>query len=231
MCIDTAPIIGQGHKQPCFTENSNKYCCIGAQLGRAERGVQSGLYRLKYGFPSKEWDSIHRVLNAHSMYSTGTWTQTSFDTSHMQGPGLNLKRWSHLHHWHIRNWQGITMDSVLELMFTWEVISIGTLLCLLFKLTSTTTIIKSMIESYVTLLSQELEQMWHFGLVTFYYLIHKNSTLFLLAVNQETTYFAFLLTLKWGLSVSMIIVTPLYNLATSLDFDLNNMNIREFHHL
>jgi hypothetical protein len=30
--------------------------------GRAERGVQSGLYRLKYGFPSKEWDSIHRVL-------------------------------------------------------------------------------------------------------------------------------------------------------------------------
>jgi hypothetical protein len=37
-----------------FTENGNKYCCIGAQPGRAERGVQSGLYRLKYGFPSKE---------------------------------------------------------------------------------------------------------------------------------------------------------------------------------
>jgi hypothetical protein len=43
-------------------ENGNKYCCIGAQPGRAERGVQSGLYRLKYRFPSKEWDSIHRVL-------------------------------------------------------------------------------------------------------------------------------------------------------------------------
>ncbi len=45
-----------------FTENNNKYCCVSAQPGRAERGVQSGLYRLKYWFPSKEWDSIHRVL-------------------------------------------------------------------------------------------------------------------------------------------------------------------------
>jgi hypothetical protein len=43
-------------------ENGNKYCCIGAQPGRAERGVQSCLYRLKCVFPSKEWDSIHRVL-------------------------------------------------------------------------------------------------------------------------------------------------------------------------
>ncbi len=155
-----------------------------------------------------------------SMHSTGTWTQTSFDTSHVQGPGLNSKQWSHLHHWHIRNWQGIAMDSVLELVFTWEVILIGTLLCLLFKFTSTTMIIKSMIGSYVTLLSQELEWLWHFNLVTFYYLIHRNCTLFLLAVNQETKYFAFLLTLKRGLLVSMIIVTPLYNPATSSDFDL-----------
>jgi hypothetical protein len=43
-------------------ENGNKYCCVGAQPRRAERGIQSGLYRLKYGFPSKEWDSIYRVL-------------------------------------------------------------------------------------------------------------------------------------------------------------------------
>jgi hypothetical protein len=157
------------------------------------------------------------------MHSTGTWTQTSFNTSHVQGHGLNSKQLSHLHHQHIRNWQGITMDSVLESMSTWEVISIGTLLCLLFKLTSTTTIIKSMIGSYVTLLSQELEQLWHFGLVTFYYLIHRNRTLFLLAVNQDAKYFAFLLTLKWGLLVSMIIVTPLYNPATSSDFDLKNL--------
>ncbi len=52
----------RGTNNQVFTENGNKYCCIGAQPGRAERGVQSSLYRLKYGFPSKEWDSIHRVL-------------------------------------------------------------------------------------------------------------------------------------------------------------------------
>jgi hypothetical protein len=80
-----------------------------------------------------------------------------------------------------------------------------------------------MIGSYVTLLSQELERLWHFGLVTFYYLNHRHRTLFLLAVNQETKYFAFLLTLKWGLLVSMIIVTPLYNPATSSDFDLKHL--------
>jgi hypothetical protein len=79
-----------------------------------------------------------------------------------------------------------------------------------------------MIGSYFTLLSQELEWLWHFGLVTFYYLIHRNRTQFLLAVNQETKYFAFLLTLNRGLSVSMIIVTPLYNPATSSDFDLKH---------
>jgi hypothetical protein len=80
-----------------------------------------------------------------------------------------------------------------------------------------------MIGSYVTLLFQELEQLWHFGLVTFHYLIHRSRTLFLLAVNQEAKYSAFLLTLKWGLLVSMIIVTPLYNPATSSDFDLKHL--------
>ncbi len=54
--------LARGTNNHVFTENSNKYCCIGAQPGRAERGVQSGLYRLKYKFPSKEWDSMHRVL-------------------------------------------------------------------------------------------------------------------------------------------------------------------------
>ncbi len=54
--------LARGTNNHVFTENSNKYCCVGAQPGRAERGVQSGLYRLKYGFSSKEWDSIHRVL-------------------------------------------------------------------------------------------------------------------------------------------------------------------------
>ncbi len=54
--------LARGTNNHVFMENGNKYCCISAQPGRAERGVQSGLYRLKYGFPSKEWDSIHRDL-------------------------------------------------------------------------------------------------------------------------------------------------------------------------
>ncbi len=63
MHIDTVPIISQGHKKTLFfTENVNNHCYVSAQPGKAERGAQSGLYRLKYGFPSKEWDSIHRVL-------------------------------------------------------------------------------------------------------------------------------------------------------------------------
>jgi hypothetical protein len=45
-----------------FTEGGNEYCCVGALPGRAERGVQSGLYRLKNGLPSKEWDTIHKVM-------------------------------------------------------------------------------------------------------------------------------------------------------------------------
>jgi hypothetical protein len=52
----------RGTKNHVFTEKSNKYCCVGAQPGRAERGVQSGLYRLKNGFQSHEWDSLHKLL-------------------------------------------------------------------------------------------------------------------------------------------------------------------------
>ncbi len=33
----------RGKKNCVFTEDGNKYCCIGVQPGRAERGVQSGL--------------------------------------------------------------------------------------------------------------------------------------------------------------------------------------------
>ena len=33
----------RGKKNCVFTEDGIKYCCIGAQPGRAERGVQSGL--------------------------------------------------------------------------------------------------------------------------------------------------------------------------------------------
>jgi hypothetical protein len=52
----------RGQKNCVFTEDGNKYCCIGAQPGRAERGVQSGLFRLKHGLRSEEWDLLHKVL-------------------------------------------------------------------------------------------------------------------------------------------------------------------------
>ncbi len=54
--------LARGTNNHVFMENGNKYCCISALSRRAERDVQSGLYRLKYGFPSKEWASIQRVL-------------------------------------------------------------------------------------------------------------------------------------------------------------------------
>ncbi len=48
--------IARGTNNHAFMENGLKYCCNGAQPGRAERGVQSGLYRLKCGFPSNEYE-------------------------------------------------------------------------------------------------------------------------------------------------------------------------------
>jgi hypothetical protein len=67
--------LARGTNNHVFMENGNKYCCIGAQPGRAERGVQSGLYRPKYKIPSKEWYSIHRVLK-HAEYAFNTYMDT-----------------------------------------------------------------------------------------------------------------------------------------------------------
>ncbi len=39
-----------------------RYYCVGAQPGRAEQGVQSGLYKLKYGFPCSDWDTLLNLL-------------------------------------------------------------------------------------------------------------------------------------------------------------------------
>ncbi len=66
----------RGKKNCVFTEDGNKYCCIGAQPGRAERGVQSGLYRLKHGLPSKEWDLLHKVLK-HAEYAFDRYMDTN----------------------------------------------------------------------------------------------------------------------------------------------------------
>ena len=47
--------LSRGKGTHVFTEGGNKYCCIGSQPGKAERGVQSGLYRMKYGLQCKDW--------------------------------------------------------------------------------------------------------------------------------------------------------------------------------
>jgi hypothetical protein len=69
-----------------------------------------------------------------------------------------------------------------------------------------------MIVSYVTLLSQELEQLWHFGLVTFYYLIHRGDKIFCIS--------SFLKTGVIGLNDNS---NPVVYPATSSDFDLKHL--------
>ncbi len=49
-------------------DHDNKYYSVGAQPGRAERGVQSGLYKMKYSFPNHHWVCKHKVLK-HTEYA------------------------------------------------------------------------------------------------------------------------------------------------------------------
>jgi hypothetical protein len=62
MCSNTAKISIKGYVEPRFTDHDNKYYFISAQPGRAEKGVQSGLYKIKRSFPNHHWDCIHKVL-------------------------------------------------------------------------------------------------------------------------------------------------------------------------
>ena len=54
--------LSRGKRSHVFTDLENKYCCVGAQPGRNQRGVQSGHYRLKQGFESKDWDTLQKLL-------------------------------------------------------------------------------------------------------------------------------------------------------------------------
>ncbi len=75
-CAWTQPqSLSRGKHNHIFTEDNNKYYCVGAQPGRAERGVQSGLYKLKHGFPSSDWDCIHKVLK-HAGYAFSMFMDT-----------------------------------------------------------------------------------------------------------------------------------------------------------
>lgn len=62
-CARTQPqSLSRGGSKHVFTDGQNQYYCVGAQPGRAQRGVQSGLYKLKYGFPSSDWDTLLNVV-------------------------------------------------------------------------------------------------------------------------------------------------------------------------
>ena len=86
-CALTQPhSLSRGTKNRVFTEDGNKYCCIGAQPGRAERGV--------HRFPSEQWDSLHNVIMraeyAFNMYmGTEITGHISYARSH-----VNLKKWA-----------------------------------------------------------------------------------------------------------------------------------------
>jgi hypothetical protein len=47
---------------PGATQEPDGYYSVGAQSGRAEKGVHSGLYKMKHGFPNHIWDCIHKLL-------------------------------------------------------------------------------------------------------------------------------------------------------------------------
>ncbi len=104
----------RGKNNCVFTEDGNKYCCISAQPGRAQRGVQSGLYRLTHGLPSKEWNLLHKVLKraeyAFDRYmDTNVIQHISFAKSRVNfktmGPSPSSSN---------KNMHVITMDLVLE---------------------------------------------------------------------------------------------------------------------
>ena len=72
-CARTQPqSLLRGASKQVFSDKVPKYYCVGAQAGRAHQGVQPGLYKLKYGFPSSDWNILlnlmQRAEHAFDMY-------------------------------------------------------------------------------------------------------------------------------------------------------------------
>ena len=67
--------------------------------------VRNGIYCTKFS-------------NVQIVHLIGTWTQKSSDTSPVQGPVSTSKQWGHHHLHQTNNIHVITLDLVLELMFT-----------------------------------------------------------------------------------------------------------------
>jgi len=183
----------RGNLNCVFTEDGKKYCCIGAQPGRAQKSVQSGLYRLKNGLPTKEWDLLHKVFKRAEYafdgymdtevirHITSARFRVHFKTM-VPSPSSSSKKGFGINEY---------LRSHIDANFT----------MLLFKHTLTTTIMPMMIRSYVILHSQELGRLLHFGLVTFFCSIHMNHTLFHLAATEKMMYISSPLTLKQQLLV------------------------------
>jgi hypothetical protein len=207
--------IARGTSNHVFTENGNIYCCVGAQPGRTERGVQSGLYRLKYRFPSKEWDSMHRVLKL-AEYAFDRYMDTDI-IQHIScaRSQVKFKQWSHLHCQHIRklaryyNRLGFGINVYLRRHIDQDF---------------TLSIVQAHINNHDYQVDDRILCYYVFPRIGIAVALWPDDFLLLnpqephsisYCCRQETKYFAFLLTLKWGLLVSMIIVTPLCNPATS----------------
>ena len=63
-CARTQPqSLVRGSSKQVFNDGQPaRYFCVGSQPSRAERGVKCGLYKLKYGFPSSDWDTVLNLL-------------------------------------------------------------------------------------------------------------------------------------------------------------------------
>jgi hypothetical protein len=62
-CAQTQPqSLSRGRQNHVFTDHDSKYYSVGAQPGRAERGVLSGSYKMKYRFLNHHWVCIHKLL-------------------------------------------------------------------------------------------------------------------------------------------------------------------------
>jgi hypothetical protein len=59
----------------CTARKDRKRCTVWSVQAEVQIYKQSGLHRLKYRFPSKEWDSTHRVLK-HAEYAFNRYMDT-----------------------------------------------------------------------------------------------------------------------------------------------------------
>ncbi len=117
-CAQTQPqSLSRGRRNHVFTDHDDLYYSVGAQPGRAERGVQSGIYKMKHGFPNHHWDCIHKVLK-HAEYAFNMFMDTEVICLWCKQDDMSsFKQWNHLLLCYMQSLQDTSMLSVLVLMF------------------------------------------------------------------------------------------------------------------